>query len=321
MTVASGSSVDVIIAAWNSASTIARAVASALADPAVAHVIVVDDASGDDTAAAALSAGGRDQRLIVHRLAENSGPSAARNAALDRSEAPWIAVLDADDYFDGPRISRLLAFAEHVDLVADDLLQIREGEIGKAAPRALLSEMPFEPWSIDFRTFVDRNITRPKTSRKELGFLKPIIRRAFLESHALRYLDHLRLGEDFALYATALARGGRFLIVPEQGYVSVVRDGSLSARHSKADLAHLRDNDYAIMRSERLEAGELAVLEDHARSLDARVQWLEVIEAVKARDAVRFTRPFFRSAPVSRYLAARLWEQARIRVLGSGGAN
>src|SRR3569832_769053 len=306
-------SVDVIIAAWNSAATIGRAVTSALADPAVSRVIVIDDASGDDTATQAAAAAVTSGRLIVQRLASNGGPSRARNAALELSTGDWIAILDADDYFDGARIAKLLAFSADADIVGDDILQIQDGEVGRAVPQPLLSSEPFDAWQIDFKTFVNRNITRPGTSRKELGFLKPIIRRAFLDMTNLRYAEHLRLGEDFALYAAALARGARFLIVPAQGYVSVVRGDSLSARHSQNDLIQLRDSDYALMRTEQLAGEERSILKEHARSLDARVQWLEVIEAVKTKDATRFVRPFFRSTQVTRFLAARLAEQAWIR--------
>src|SRR3569832_1510291 len=100
-------SVDVVIAAWNSATTIERAVRSALADPAVSHVIVIDDASDDDTAARA-AAVTDSPHLIVRKLPSNAGPSRARNVALELSTAAWISVLDADDYFDGPRIGELL---------------------------------------------------------------------------------------------------------------------------------------------------------------------------------------------------------------------
>jgi succinoglycan biosynthesis protein ExoU len=306
-------SVDVIIAAWNSAATIERSVRSALADPAVAKVIVIDDASTDGTVLAAAQGDDGTGRLDIETLPVNGGPSRARNAALDRSKAAWICVLDADDFFEGHRVSRLLTFAGEADAVADDILQVTDTQVGLMAPVPLLSEAPFAPWTIDFETFVARNITAPRTSRKELGFLKPIMRRSFLDAHRLRYAEHLRLGEDFALYASALARGAQYVIVPAQGYVSVVREGSLSSRHSKSDLVGLRDFDNELLRSEQLDAREQRVLKRHARSLDARVQWLEIIEAVKSRDAGRFARPFFRSPAVSKFLLLRLWEQARLR--------
>ncbi len=84
--------------------------------------------------------------------------------------------------------------------------------------------------------FVDRNIPRRSRPRAELGFLKPVMRRASLERLNLRYDETLRLGEDFILYATALARGARFDLSARCGYVAVVREGSLSGRHRTGDL-------------------------------------------------------------------------------------
>ncbi|RUY70024.1 glycosyltransferase, partial [Mesorhizobium sp. M7A.F.Ca.CA.001.13.1.1] len=61
------SEVCVIIAAKNAAATIAVAIASALREPEVAEVVVVDDASTDDTAGVARSADDGSGRLSVMR--------------------------------------------------------------------------------------------------------------------------------------------------------------------------------------------------------------------------------------------------------------
>ena len=92
--------VDVLIAVWNDARTIERAIRSALSDAYVNHVIVIDDASTDHTSSVVASlqeqAGGR---LIFRRLEQNGGPAVARNRGLDVATAPWVAILDGDDYF------------------------------------------------------------------------------------------------------------------------------------------------------------------------------------------------------------------------------
>ena len=88
-----------MIAAWNRSDTIARAVLSALAQDEVRSVIVVDDGSIDDTAAMASQCDPEGRRVIVERLRSNMGPSAARNIAIEISKAPWLAILDGDDFF------------------------------------------------------------------------------------------------------------------------------------------------------------------------------------------------------------------------------
>ena len=91
-------SVVVIIAAYNAGTTIQRAIWSALAEPETVEVIVVDDASNDDTLAQAAAADDGSGRLHLIPLATNAGPAAARNYALDHSVAPWVTILDADDF-------------------------------------------------------------------------------------------------------------------------------------------------------------------------------------------------------------------------------
>ena len=91
--------VCVIIAAKNAQETIGRAVRSALAEPEVAEVVVVDDGSNDRTMAAAAEADDGSKRLDIIRFRVNRGPSAARNHAIAISRAPLISILDADDFF------------------------------------------------------------------------------------------------------------------------------------------------------------------------------------------------------------------------------
>src|SRR5690348_491338 len=124
-----GNQICVIIAAYNSAATIARAVKSALAEPEVAEVVVVDDASSDDTVAMARSLDDGTQRLKVLEQPQNGGPSAARNRAIKESTSPWLCVLDADDFFVPCRMKALLAYADKADLIADDMWQVEEGSI------------------------------------------------------------------------------------------------------------------------------------------------------------------------------------------------
>lgn len=301
--------VDVLIAVWNDARTIERAVRSALSDPLVNNVIVIDDASTDDTASVvgSLQEQAAD-RLIYRRLEKNGGPAVARNRGLDASTAPWVAILDGDDYFLPNRIKALLDASEGADFVADDQVQIKEdgGETEFLIGHGALM-------TIDLATFVTENLSKGPRLRKEYGFLKPIMRRSFLDAHQLRYDERLRLGEDFALYTRALAAGAVFRVIPERTYGSVVRSGSISGHHSKADLERLRESSRSLGELPRLSELERALLRVHYEAIDARIQWLNVIDAVKSRSLAAFLPPFFVRWTTSVYLAARLWEQVILR--------
>lgn len=301
--------VDVLIAVYNDAGTIERAVRSALSDAHVDKVIVIDDCSTDDTASVVGSL--QDEaadRLVYRRLEQNGGPAVARNRGLDSSTAPWVAILDGDDYFLPNRIKALLDASEGADFVADDQVQIKEdgGDteflIGHGAMM-----------TIDLATFVTENLSKGPRLRKEYGFLKPIMRRSFLDAHQLRYDERLRLGEDFALYTRALAAGAVFRVIPARSYASIVRSGSISGHHSKADLERLRESSRSLGELPRLTDREKALLRLHYEAIDARIQWLNVIDAVKCRSIAAFLPPFFVRWTTSVYLAARLWEQVVLR--------
>jgi succinoglycan biosynthesis protein ExoU len=304
--------VDVIIAVWNSSGTIERAVRSALSEPDVNRVIVVDDQSTDDTPHVVSSLADKlGDRIRLQRLEKNAGPAVARNRGLALSKAPWIAILDGDDYFRPGRVRALLDASEGADFVADDHIQIREGEDVNSAGHFLLGIE--EPITLDLETFVAGNISQKGRLRKEFGFLKPIMRRSFLEQHQLRYAEVLRLGEDFALYARALAVGAVFKVIPSGAYVSIVRPGSISGNHTKRDLEHLRDSDIELQRLPKLTEREKELVQLHYESIDARVQWLNVIDAVKARSFRAFLSPFFIRWTTSFYLIGRLQEQLFLR--------
>jgi succinoglycan biosynthesis protein ExoU len=306
--------VDVIIAAWNRADTIERAVQSALAQEAVNVVIVIDDGSTDDTAAKASRCDPSGSRMLVERLPSNVGPAAARNVAIELSEAPWLAILDGDDFFLPKRIETLLSNSHGWDLIADGLLHISERQALDPPATAISTGAETQNSVLTFETFVLGDLNRRGAYRKELGFLKPLIRRSFLDRHKLRYDESLRLGEDYAFYARALLAGARFLLLTGVGYVSVERTGSISVHHTKRDLEQLRESDCNLMKLTNLRQEERRALAKHYASVDCRVQWIAVVEAIKARRIRQFITPFFRSNTVMMYLFRKFIEEVRIRL-------
>jgi succinoglycan biosynthesis protein ExoU len=306
--------VDVLIAVWNNANTAGRAVESGLSDSQVNRVIVIDDGSTDDTFAVVSSL--RDQvgdRIVLERLDRNKGPSAARNRGLEVSTAPWIAILDGDDYFLPGRMSALLDASEGADFVADDHIQMEEGEGGSSVFSSDFLIGHEKTITLDLATFVANNISKGGRLRKEFGFLKPMMRRSFLDMKQLRYDEELRLGEDFALYARALAVGAVFRVIPSRTYVSVIRSNSISGKHSKRDLECLRDSAKLLQKVPTLTKLERKLVRQHFESIDARVQWLNVIDAVKMRSVAAFLSPFFIRWTTFVYLMSCLLEQVLVR--------
>jgi succinoglycan biosynthesis protein ExoU len=276
--------VAVVIASWRAAGTIRHAVSSALAQPEAAEVIVVDDASGDDgaTLAAARAADDGSGRLTVIGLETNGGPARARNAAFDASSSPWVCILDSDDFLEPGRLAALLRSAHGYDFVADDLIQMDAGS-DRSTGRAMWFREAPAAVDITLDAFVESNISHPSRYRRELGFLKPMMRRAFLDAHGLRYAEAMRLGEDYDLYVRALAAGVRFRLIPAAGYVSVMRTDSLSARHSRTDLANFEASDDRLLASASLTSAQRRIVLRHRLSTAKRIAWIDFIENLKAR--------------------------------------
>lgn len=101
--------ISVIIPAYNAETYIQTAVKSVVVQTySNLEVIVIDDGSVDRT------------RLLVNELAEaddrikcysikNSGRAAARNYGISKATGSWLAFLDADDFWDGEKLSKQLS--------------------------------------------------------------------------------------------------------------------------------------------------------------------------------------------------------------------
>ncbi len=276
--------VAVLIPAYNAQATVARSVRSALAQPEALEVIVVDDGSQDATAAVAQACDDGSQRLRVVRQA-NHGPAQAANHAYDISRAPYACVLDADDFFLADRLGALFRrLGRDWDMAADRLLLANEGA----------EDGPYARWNgrlptsgrLTFAEFVRGNIADPRRPRTELGYLQPVWSRAFFDAHGLRHDESLRLGEDYLLYATALACGARFHVTEDHGYVAVGRPDSLSHRHEARDLEALLVADRRLAAHPGLTAADRQALKAHIANTRGRWVYHLALEA-KARGDLR----------------------------------
>jgi succinoglycan biosynthesis protein ExoU len=280
----SSPSIAVVIATFNAASTISRAVRSALAENEVRECIVVDDGSSDETAETALQADDGTQRLKVIRLPQNYGPAGARNAALDVCTSDYVSILDADDYFVSGRLRRLLQLLrDDDDLLADDILIVPEQQLSASDDllnveiQVANSEKPSV--ELDLAGFIRSNIPQRGRPRAELGFLKPIMKRAFLDRIGLRYNPKLRLGEDYAFYAQALMAGAQFRVVGACGYVAVERANSLSSRHTITDLSELASFDLACIENSELTDDQRTAFRQHLKATNKNIAFRRALAA------------------------------------------
>lgn len=93
--------IDVIIPCYNAEQTLVQAVQSALNQPELGTLWLVDDASTDNTLALAQHLQSQvPHKISVEQMPENGGVAKARNWGALQSEADFIAFLDADDAYE-----------------------------------------------------------------------------------------------------------------------------------------------------------------------------------------------------------------------------
>lgn len=100
--------ISVVIPAFNSASTLARALDSVLIQTyKPGEIIVVDDGSSDETRSLAASYADKGVRLLA--LAQRRGAAGARNAGVAAATGEAIAFLDSDDEWLSPKLEMQVA--------------------------------------------------------------------------------------------------------------------------------------------------------------------------------------------------------------------
>lgn len=107
--------VSVIIPCFRNAGTIRRAVDSVAKQTLLPQeVLIIDDASGDDTLDAIQDIQKRFEKnwIKVIALTCNKGPGSARNAGWNAATQPYIAFLDADDSWHPQKVAYQYAFME-----------------------------------------------------------------------------------------------------------------------------------------------------------------------------------------------------------------
>lgn len=276
--------ISFVIAAYNAEATIDRAIASAIAQRDVSvEVIVVDDQSRDRTLDLA-NAWPQDVVRVV-ALPANRGPGGARNAGLELARGRWVAVLDSDDAVYPGRTCAMIARAEKAgaEIAVDNLQVVREDGVAEETmfPVDYLEGLS----EISLADYIAGNVVFE--SRFNLGYLKPIFQRRFLNENGLRYDESLIIGEDYILLANALAKGGKCVVEPTTGYVYHIRTGSISRVLELHHVEAMRKADIVFARTHSMDASAAAALARRTRSLRKAASFLSLVHHIKARSPLK----------------------------------
>ncbi len=299
--------VTLIIPCYNAADTITETIHSALAQTVPVRIIVIDDCSTDDSFDIVSRLADSHPRLMVHRQARNGGPGAARNAGLRLAETDWVAGLDSDDYLLPDRTARLLAHAEGrgLDFLADDIIRIWPGQKVEEGVRVWRDE-PVGAVNIDLACFVRENMMKHTGYRREMAYLKPLMRTHFLRQHNLLFREDMRLSEDYEFYARALVAGAKFEVIDPCGYIALNREGSLSKTIPTQAMQKVVDADRALLSAPGIDGPARAALRAHLAQSRTDLEWMRLIDAVRARDLAAALKVAFGPPSVSGRIAVRL---------------
>lgn len=174
---------SVITPAYKARATIARAVASLLAqsESDFEHLIISDEPL-QDYQVVLQDAGLSDPRIrFFNSGAERKGPAAARNIGLSHARGDYIIFLDADDVFQPTHLALMGALMQQYPF-ALSAVEIFDEESGAVLPNVNLNPAgPFAPALLPFATL---HTCIPFCFRKNMG--------------ALQFDEEMRCFEDFA---------------------------------------------------------------------------------------------------------------------------
>ena len=105
--------ISVVIPLYNKEQYVARAILSVLSQIYPVHEIIIVDDGSQDSSVAQVNSLLTDHNNITLLTQANSGPSAARNKGMERASGEWIALLDADDWWEPNHLSSLIEGVEN----------------------------------------------------------------------------------------------------------------------------------------------------------------------------------------------------------------
>lgn len=211
--------VAVVVPCYNAAKHVARALDSVLAQThADLSLFPVDDGSTDETTN--IIEQYSDYGIPLRQ--EHAGQAAARNQGIRMSNSPYIAFLDADDYWLPKKLEKqitLLKQNPQIGLVSSDWATIKNGQfIGSYFEKA---KMP-QAGKLFKRLVGECFVSTPTV----------VVRRECLEEVGL-FDESLKVSEDFHLWVRIASRW-EIAVIPEILAVREIRPEGLSLSTRRA---------------------------------------------------------------------------------------
>jgi hypothetical protein len=185
--------VSVVLAVHNGRPYLSQAVDSVLAQTlAEFELVVVDDASTDDTWEQLQGYAARDRRIVLLRNEVNIGQTRSLNRGLDAARGRYVARMDADDVALPQRLAAQVAFLDrHPDVGLLGTACRLIDDVGRSWGRFRQPETDLEiRWSM----MLENPFTHPTV----------MLRSDLLAREGLRYDASFRVSQDYDLWSRVL---------------------------------------------------------------------------------------------------------------------
>jgi len=194
--------ISVIIPAYNAEKYIEKAVVSALQFSEVKEVIIVEDASTDDTLKECRKLKEHYEKVYLyqHDDLKNHGDSVTRNLGIEKASCEFIAFLDADDYYLSNRFDaeKILFQDSKIDgvfgAIGTDFINKKgkQDYINKFGENFLCTvNFPAEGKDIFFNM-----VAEPNSFGSSFSMISLTVRKSALENPKLRMPPDLRIHQD-----------------------------------------------------------------------------------------------------------------------------
>lgn len=315
--------VSVLVPCFNAHATLERAVHSALGQTLRdIEVIIVDDASTDESWSITERLMAEDGRVRSIRNKQNCGKPVGMNRAMAKARGRWIAVLDADDWFAVNRLATLVELGERrgADMVADNQFFYdcrADTLVGTAwTPSDRITE-----WRMDFDAYLSGSDAYDTFN---FGMLKPMIRAAFIARTGLAYEPVARNGQDFLYLLHFFQQGGKAAICDRPLYAYTQPFGTIS-RHWSHEARRRYDFRTAhVLNCRYLEQVRTTLTRSQAARLEARNRKLLCLEHFHIlKEQLGARRPMQALALLMRNprILSYVWRSLQRRYLGRSGSS
>lgn len=213
-----GVEVTVIIPAYNAACYLEQAIESVLAQTVSCRVIVINDASLDDTLAIAKHyASQYPKKVEVIDNEKNIGVATSRNRAVAQATTEYIAFLDADDWWCADKVELQLQA-----LKASGADSCYSGRELMTTTGESTGKIVHVPETIDYRSLLKGNVI-PCSS--------VLMKREVMLAYPMK---HDELHEDYIVWLSMLRDGIKFVGIDKPLLKSRLGDGGKSRNKWKS---------------------------------------------------------------------------------------